>query len=147
MELTLEELAKAADVTKRTLKYYVQIGVVDPPFGETKNARYGLNHVDQVRTVKRLQAEGLTLAKIALLKGEKPGHERAVERKKRPKQPRQPVRKVSVEILPGIEMSFTPDQGAITDEFIAEVSRKVHEVVCEQLDKDGVSSQEKGGKD
>ena len=41
----LAELVVLADLPPRTVRYYVQIGLVDRPEGETRAARYGARPV------------------------------------------------------------------------------------------------------
>ena len=46
-QFTLSELCILADLPVRTLRYYVQNGLVDHPEGETRAARYGPRHLEQ----------------------------------------------------------------------------------------------------
>jgi DNA-binding transcriptional MerR regulator len=60
-----------ADLTPRTVRYYVQIGLVDRPEGETRAARYGPQHLEQLLLIKKWTAAGVSLERIRdLLKGE-----------------------------------------------------------------------------
>ena len=55
----------------RTVRYYVQIGLVDRPQGETRAARYGTLHLEQLLLIKKWTAAGLSLERIReLLRGE-----------------------------------------------------------------------------
>lgn len=50
----------------RTVRYYVSVGVVDPPLSHRgPRALYGVRHVLQVVAAKVLQADGLRLAEVA----------------------------------------------------------------------------------
>ena len=70
---TLNELCVLVDVPIRTLRYYVQHGLVDRPDGETRAARYGAKHVEQLLLIKKWTAAGLSLERIKeLLQGEEP---------------------------------------------------------------------------
>ena len=59
----LAELCVLVDLPPRTVRYYVQIGLVDRPQGETRAARYGAVQLEQGvasengknRTLSRLQ--------------------------------------------------------------------------------------------
>lgn len=78
---TLDELCDLSGLSKRTVRYYVQIGLVDRPEGETRAARYFKRHLEQLLTVRRLVDAGLSLERIAaVLKGD-PGAIPQVERK------------------------------------------------------------------
>jgi DNA-binding transcriptional MerR regulator len=63
-ELTLAELARRADVTPRTIRYYIAQGLLPGPAAQTGGSRYALSHLDRVRLIKRLQESHLPLADI-----------------------------------------------------------------------------------
>ena len=72
-QFTLNELCILADLPVRTLRYYVQNGLVDHPEGETRAARYGARHLEQALLLKKWTDAGLSLERIrALLHGEDP---------------------------------------------------------------------------
>ena len=59
-----------ADMPIRTVRYYVQNGLVDRPEGETRAARYGVKHLEQLLLIKKWTAAGVSLERIrALLQG------------------------------------------------------------------------------
>ena len=62
--LTLSELTDAADVTPRTVRYYIQQGLLPAPSGVGPGAHYGPGHVSRLRLIRRLQREHLPLAEI-----------------------------------------------------------------------------------
>jgi DNA-binding transcriptional MerR regulator len=67
----VEELARLADVSVDTIRFYQKRRLLPPPDREGRVAWYGREHVERLRRVRELQAEGLTLAFIArLLAGE-----------------------------------------------------------------------------
>ena len=67
----LADLCVLADLPVRTVRYYVQVGLVDRPAGETRAARYGAKHLEQLLLVKKWTAAGVSLDRIrALLQGE-----------------------------------------------------------------------------
>ncbi len=67
--LTLSELAERSDVTSRTVRYYVQAGLLPSP-GSGPKARYGRQHLMRIRLIKQLQRRDIPLAKIrAVLEG------------------------------------------------------------------------------
>ena len=68
---TLNELCVLADLPVRTLRYYVQNGLIDRPDGETRAARYGAKHLEQALLVRKWTAAGLSLERVKeLLHGE-----------------------------------------------------------------------------
>jgi DNA-binding transcriptional MerR regulator len=67
----LTDLCVLADLPPRTVRYYVQIGLVDRPEGETRAARYGTAQLEQLLLIKKWTAAGLSLDRIReLLRGE-----------------------------------------------------------------------------
>ena len=60
----LPELSDLAEVSPRTVRYYIQQGLLDPPESRGPAARYGPEHLDRLRLIKRLQREHLPLAEI-----------------------------------------------------------------------------------
>jgi DNA-binding transcriptional MerR regulator len=67
----LDDLCTLTDITKRTVRYYVQVGLVDRPEGETRAARYGPKHLEQLLLIKKWTAAGVSLDRIReLLQGE-----------------------------------------------------------------------------
>ncbi len=68
---SLDELCALTDLPKRTVRYYVQIGLVDRPAGETRAATYSSVHLEQLLCVKKWTAAGVSLDRIRdLLQGE-----------------------------------------------------------------------------
>jgi DNA-binding transcriptional MerR regulator len=53
----LDELAEKADVSPRTVRYYVQRGLLAPPVFRGKDTVYGEGHLARLRLIKKLQDE------------------------------------------------------------------------------------------
>ncbi len=67
----LADLCVLADLPIRTVRYYVQMGLVDRPEGETRAARYGTRQLEQLLLIKKWTAAGVALERInELLHGE-----------------------------------------------------------------------------
>ena len=60
----LQELCVLADMPVRTVRYYISLGLVDKPHGETRAARYQTEHLEQLLLIKRWSAQGLGLERI-----------------------------------------------------------------------------------
>ncbi len=60
----LNELADAAGVTPRTVRYYVQQGLLPSPAARGPGAHYERDHLDRLRLIKRLQRQHYPLAEI-----------------------------------------------------------------------------------
>ena len=64
---TIGELARAADVTKRTIRYYVAQGLLPPPYGSGRAATYSSEHLYRLELIKLLKQEFLPLSEIKTL--------------------------------------------------------------------------------
>jgi DNA-binding transcriptional MerR regulator len=60
----IEELADLGGVTRRTVRYYVQEGLLPPPLGLGRGRHYGEQHLERLLKVKALQEQGMPLAAI-----------------------------------------------------------------------------------
>ncbi|MES1244015.1 MAG: helix-turn-helix domain-containing protein [Acidobacteriota bacterium] len=67
------DLAELADVSRRTVRYYVQEGLLPAPLGVGRGNHYGREHLDQLLKVKALQEKGHTLEEIRRGIGESGG--------------------------------------------------------------------------
>ena len=65
-ELTISQLAQVADVTPRTIRYYISEGLLPSPGGRGQKRIYGYEHYLRLRLIKRLKEEHLPLAEIKL---------------------------------------------------------------------------------
>jgi DNA-binding transcriptional MerR regulator len=60
----LTELADLAGVTPRTVRFYLSQGLLPSPGATGPGVRYGEEHLDRLRLIRRLQREHLPLAEI-----------------------------------------------------------------------------------
>lgn len=60
----IDELADLGGVTRRTVRYYVQEGLIPAPFGVGRGDHYGAAHLQALLRVKGLQEAGHTLDEI-----------------------------------------------------------------------------------
>jgi len=119
-KFSLDELWTLSDTIKRTVRYYMQIGLVDPPIGATKAAHYLHRHLEQLLTVRKLSDAGVSLERIReVLSGEVPPV---------PPRQRQPG---SVEvrshlfITEGIELEISPEQAGLNPEQVRKLVRAI----------------------
>ena len=61
------ELADLGGVSRRTVRYYVQEGLIPAPLGVGRGDHYGREHLDRLLQVKALQEAGRTLDEIRQL--------------------------------------------------------------------------------
>ncbi|MFB8005939.1 MerR family transcriptional regulator [Nocardia sp. NPDC056000] len=60
-EYTIDELARAADSTVRSVRVYHERGVLPPPEVRGRTGYYGAEHLNRVRTISRLLDRGIKL--------------------------------------------------------------------------------------
>lgn len=123
---SLADLCVLTDLTLRTARYYVQIGLVDRPEGETRAARYGQRHLEQLLLIKKWTAAGISLDRIReLLRGD----EAPI-----PARPRAPgaIEVCShLTVADGIEIVIEPTRAGLSPE---QVRRFVREVMAAYQD-------------
>lgn len=61
---TFEELCALTGLSTRTLRYYIQIGLVDKPIGQTRAAHYLSSHLEKILRIKQLSEAGISLERI-----------------------------------------------------------------------------------
>ncbi|MEP6507730.1 MAG: MerR family transcriptional regulator [Gemmatimonadales bacterium] len=62
--IDLLELSDKAQVSPRTIRYYIQQGLIPAPEARGPGAHYGPEHVDRLRLIRLLQREHLPLSEI-----------------------------------------------------------------------------------
>lgn len=108
---TLAELCTLADLPPRTVRYYVQIGLVDRPQGETRAARYSTRQLEQLLLIKKWTAAGLSLDRIRdLLQGDEPPVA------PRPRAPGSVEVRSHIHIADGIDVVIEPGRAGLSPE-------------------------------
>ena len=108
---TLDELCTLADCPKRTVRYYVQLGLVDRPVGETRAARYGRSHLEQLLQIRKLTESGVSLERIRDVLG---GNAPPVPPKARA--PGSVQVRSHVWVAPGVELQIDPQEAGLPPE-------------------------------
>ena len=132
---TLDDLCSLTDFSKRTVRYYMQLGLVDRPIGETRAAHYLEAHLQQLLRIKKLTDAGVSLERVREVMS---GGETPV--------PTRQHRPGSVEVrshlyvAPGLEIQISPDEAGMTPEqlraFVRDVMQAAERVM--RKDNDGV---------
>ena len=65
------DLADLASVSRRTVRYYVQEGLLPAPYGLGRGNHYGQEHLDELLRVKALQEAGRSLDEIKRALGQR----------------------------------------------------------------------------
>jgi len=63
-QIDLTEVSDRAQVSARTIRYYIQQGLIPAPETRGPGAHYGPAHVDRLRLIKLLQRQHLPLSEI-----------------------------------------------------------------------------------
>ena len=58
---SLDDLCTLVDLPRRTVRYYMQLGLVDRSVGETRAAHYTSKHLHQLLRVKQLADAGVSV--------------------------------------------------------------------------------------
>ena len=66
-QLGIGELADAAGISRRAVRFYVQQGLIPPPAGKGRGAHYDASHLERLRKVLELQEAGYSLDAIGRL--------------------------------------------------------------------------------
>lgn len=108
---TLDELATLSALPKRTVRYYIQIGLVERPVGETRSAYYLPTHLDALLRIRQLTEAGISLERVReVLRGDPPALP------PRPHQPGSVEVRSHIWIAPGIELQISPEQADCSPE-------------------------------
>jgi DNA-binding transcriptional MerR regulator len=117
---TLDQLCALTDMTKRTVRYYMQLGLVDRPIGETRAAHYTSHHLEQLLQIRKLADAGVSLERIreVLAGGESPVPDRV-------RQPGAISVLSHVFIAPGVELQIDPQAAGLSPEQLRAFVRTV----------------------
>jgi DNA-binding transcriptional MerR regulator len=61
---SIAELAELGGVSRRTVRYYVQRGLIPAPLGTGRGKHYGQEHLDQLVRVRVAQERGVPLVEL-----------------------------------------------------------------------------------
>ncbi len=66
----IDTLAKLVGLTRRTVRYYVQRGLIDPPEGGGRGSYYTEEHLRQLKKIQKWSEQGVPLMHMkAMLEG------------------------------------------------------------------------------
>jgi len=95
----IDALADLGGVSRRTVRYYIQEGLLPAPFGVGRGDHYGPEHLNALLRVKALQDAGRTLDEIRRPASKR---DRVVEPALAPTPSVEPWRRI--ELAPGVEL-------------------------------------------
>lgn len=118
---SLDQLCTLATVPKRTVRYYIQVGLLDRPEGEKRGAHYLPRHLEQLLRIRQLSDAGVSLERIReVLHG--------AEQSPVPVLPRAPgsvVVRSHVWLGPGLELQVTPEEAGLSPEQLRQLIQAV----------------------
>ena len=127
---SIDDLCKITGLSVRTVRFYIQRGLVDRPEGEKRGAWYAERHLEQLLQVQKWSEAGLSLGAIArLMDGDAP--------------PVEPSRIGRVEVrshlqvAEGVELVINPERAKLSPEQLRAFLRRVGEAY--QTMNDGVN--------
>ena len=117
---TLDDLCSLTNFSKRTVRYYMQLGLVDRPIGETRAAHYLEAHLQQLLRIKKLTDAGVSLERVrdVLTGGDEPVPARA-------KKPGSIEVKSHLFVARGIELQISPDEAGLTPDQVRALIKAV----------------------
>jgi DNA-binding transcriptional MerR regulator len=101
----IEELADLAGVSRRTVRYYVQEGLLQAPLGRGRGRHYGPEHLERLLQVKGLQEQGKSLTEVKAAIGAGGRAVRAASAQEVRTLPRSAWARV--ELMPGVELHLS----------------------------------------
>ena len=129
-------LTIVSGLSKRTIRYYVNGGLLDRPSGETKNARYDASHLEQIRNIKALREKGYTLARIVELKRQT--HQEVLNRR----EIGEPLTVIEIPVDPGISIEFRQEICGLTQPQMIKLAQAFLEVIKTEKDKEAQEEKE-----
>lgn len=64
---TIGELVQATGVSRRTIRYYVQLGLVPPPKGAGRGHYYEEEHLERLNRIREFRDRGFSLERIRMV--------------------------------------------------------------------------------
>ena len=126
--IAIDELCALVDLPRRTVRYYIQAGLVDRPAGAKRGAYYTRRHVEQLMTVRTWQRAGLSLERIRELvsgAGETP----SPLPPPRARRPGDVTLRTHVTLAPGVELVIDPQEAGLGAEAVRSIVRRAASLV------------------
>jgi DNA-binding transcriptional MerR regulator len=119
-QFSLNELSALVDLPGRTIRYYIQSGLLNKPLGKGRGAHYDASHVEQLLQIKKWSDAGISLERIGeLLLGDTP------DIPPRQKKPGDIEVWSHLHISDGIELKIEPSRAGLSPEQVRVLSTQV----------------------
>lgn len=119
---SIDELAALVELPRRTVRYYIQQGLVDRPIGEKRAAYYTASHVEQLLTIRKWQNAGLSLDRIREILS---GPDSGVLPPSRPRGPGTVEVWSHLVVADGLEITLEPGRAGLSPEDVRAFFRGV----------------------
>ncbi len=126
-QFALDELCALTELSKRTIRFYIQEGLVARPEGSKRGSFYTRDHLDQLLEIQKWQRAGLSLDRIRELLIDPLGGEQVPPLRK--KQPGEIEVWSHIHLGEGIELHIEPGKAGLTPEQLRQLSRKTIELL------------------
>jgi DNA-binding transcriptional MerR regulator len=139
MKLSLQALSEKADVPERSIRFYIQKGVLPRPHGGTRGAFYTEDHLAELLRIRQWQEAGLSLDAIADLLAAKQ------------QVPVAPARAGAVEVrshlivADGLELQVAPERAGLTQAQLRQLFQAVRAAYAELVDNPASHPEKKKG--
>ncbi len=60
----IDDLSRLSGYSRRTIRYYIQIGLIEPPAGRGRGGFYNDSHLTKLKQIKILNERGMSLTAI-----------------------------------------------------------------------------------
>ena len=124
--IAIDELCALVDLPRRTVRYYIQEGLIDRPAGAKRGAYYTRRHVEQLMTVRTWQRAGLSLERIRELVA---GGGETASPPPRARRPGDVTLRTHVTLAPGVELVIDPQEAGLGAEAVRKIVRKAASLV------------------
>lgn len=129
---SIEDLCRLTGLTRRTIRYYIQEGLVPKPEGERRAAHYLNSHLEILLRIRRLTASGLSLEAVrSRLTNENEDTEPMVHR-----EPGTFRSCIHVTVANGIELTIDPAEAKLSPEatrhFVTDVMALIEKLQSEK---------------
>ena len=118
---TIDELCSLTGMNRRTVRYYIQQGLLDRPQGTGKGAWYTRDHLQQLLAIAKWKIAGLSLDRIRELVSS--GEEGELVPPPRPRQPGSVEVRSHVFLADGLELQVDVERAKLAPEQLRALAR------------------------
>ena len=123
----LDEICSLVEMNKRTVRFYIQKGLVDRPEGSGKGSRYTYRHLEQLLAIRKWKDAGISLERIK----EIIEVESETSQGYKPLPPPRTRKEGSIEvwshlyIADGVELSIEPNRSGLSPEKVRALFKNI----------------------